>query len=398
MCDIVFPGASHSRLAHSLGVMHLARRVLDQIKRVYQKMDEIQRRVVLLAALLHDIGHGPFSHAFERVSDSSHESWTGRIILDETTEVHQKLKELDPTLPKQVADFLQSKPVDGVPTVFSHIVSSQLDVDRFDYLLRDSHATGTNYGAFDLNWLIQHLFLTDTGDRFYLDRKAYWVAKAYIFARHNMYQTVYFHKAVRATEVMFVELCSLYRNLVKEAADLKQKKAIAPNVSPVIVSIFSEDAISLDDYLTLDDSTLIEFFKCCAHSSHLALAALGLGLINRKLYKCIDITMEDKGRDRNFVADVSSWLTENHMDWRHEFISDSPANTPYQRYMPEKEKPAQAIYIERPDGNQVEITEYRLQSPIAALAKENILARYYFKEAIRDKVDELAKAHGLRRA
>ena len=86
------------------------------------------------------------------------------------------------------------------------------------------------------------------------------------------------------------------------------------------------------------------------------------------------------------------------MDWRHEFISDSPANTPYQRYMPEKEKPAQAIYIERPDGNQVEITEYRAQSPIAALARENIFARYYFKEEIRDKVDQLAKAHGLRRS
>ena len=193
------------------------------------------------------------------VSGSSHESWTGWIILDEATEIHQRLKEIDPTLPKQVADFLQSKPIQEVPTVFSHIVSSQLDVDRFDYLLRDSHATGTNYGAFDLNWLIQHLFLADTGDRFCLGREAYWVAKAYIFARHNMYQTVYFHKAVRATEVMFGELCRLYKNLIKEQADYKQKKAIVPNVSPVIVSIFSADNISLDDYLNLDDNTLVEF-------------------------------------------------------------------------------------------------------------------------------------------
>lgn len=145
MCDLVFPGANHSRLSHSIGAMHIAAKVLDRMDRFRnEKLKPEERVIVILAALLHDIGHGPFSHSFERVMDTDHEAWTRKIIVDDSTEINQKLKDFDELLPQRLANFLEGVPVEEVPPVLSQIVSSQLDVDRFDYLLRDSHATGTD--------------------------------------------------------------------------------------------------------------------------------------------------------------------------------------------------------------------------------------------------------------
>jgi HD superfamily phosphohydrolase len=226
MSELVFPGANHNRFAHSLGVMNTARRFLSTLERESGIVPEEQRIAVLTASLLHDVGHGPFSHTFEKVTGESHEARTIEIIQDPDTEVHKCLSDFDAKLPQTLAAFfdedLEGRQRDAlIPPHLTQVVSSQLDADRFDYLLRESYATGTQYGRFDANWLLQHLHLDGDKKRFYLSHKGIIAAEAYVFARHHMYKTVYFHKTTRAAEVM---LRLLFKRL-KELLLTKKNKA-----------------------------------------------------------------------------------------------------------------------------------------------------------------------------
>ncbi|HKX30230.1 MAG TPA: HD domain-containing protein, partial [Blastocatellia bacterium] len=133
-----YQGAEHSRFTHSLGVMHLMTRVLDHLGRRYSISDEA-RVVARTAAILHDVGHGPFSHVIEKVLEQNHERWTMRIIADPSTQIHQALADFDPGLPEKVIAAIDHR---YRPDFVGQLVSSQLDVDRFDYLLRDSLMTG----------------------------------------------------------------------------------------------------------------------------------------------------------------------------------------------------------------------------------------------------------------
>src|SRR4051812_34419177 len=145
MASLAYPGADHSRYSHSLGVMETARKIIDQLRRSFYISDE-QETVCLAAALLHDLGHGPFSHVFERVTGIHHEDLTHRIISDPASEVHQVLIAHDAQLPTKIVDFLNCRPQ---RTFVCDIISSQLDADRLDYLLRDNLMTGSRYGGVD---------------------------------------------------------------------------------------------------------------------------------------------------------------------------------------------------------------------------------------------------------
>jgi HD superfamily phosphohydrolase len=161
--ELVFPGANHSRFAHSLGVLHVTKKFLAQFDLVGPKrLSPYQRSLVLAAALLHDIGHGPFSHAFEKVTGIKHEKFTRDIISDPATQVCQKLRKFSRQLPRDLAQFFDEEadsrePPADLPPYLTQVISSQLDADRCDYLLRDSYATGTDYGRYDLEWLLSHI-------------------------------------------------------------------------------------------------------------------------------------------------------------------------------------------------------------------------------------------------
>src|SRR5687767_9776827 len=155
MASLAYPGADHSRYSHSLGVMETARKMLHRLRGFFT-IDPRQELVCLVAALLHDLGHGPFSHVFERVSGVHHEDVTRRVIRDADSQVHQVLAAHDAGLPEEVLSFITCQPK---RTFFNDILASQLDADRFDYLLRDNLMTGSQYGAFDLSWLLQAITL-----------------------------------------------------------------------------------------------------------------------------------------------------------------------------------------------------------------------------------------------
>src|SRR5262245_40129635 len=327
LTELVFAGATHSRFAHSLGVLHIARLFLDQLQRSQGRpYPDEQRTFILCAALLHDIGHGPFSHVFEQVTNQWHESYTRAIIQSDQTDVHQHLRAFDRTLPERLACFFDDDESAGdVPTYMAHLVSGQLDADRCDYLLRDSHATGTNYGHFDLQWMLAQLRPDPSGKRFYLTRKGLSSAETYLFARFHMYRTVYFHKTSRAAEVMLKLLFRRFKEVIGNGAAVR-------DASPALIEAFTSQP-SLTQYLDFDDHTITEFFKVCARSGDEVLSRLADGLLQRRLYKALDVTglraAGEFSRILAFDARVRERLEQRGLDPKYCFADDSPTDTPY---------------------------------------------------------------------
>ena len=355
LSQLVFPGADHSRFAHSIGVMQVTRRFLDRVSKLCPTcVDDDQHTVVLAAALLHDIGHGPFSHAFEKVSGEKHEKRTLEIITDTSTEVNRALRDYCKNLPDRLTVFFdedleeQQREEAGIPAYLTQVVTSQLDADRFDYLLRDSYATGTDYGRFDLAWLLEHLHIDNDRGRFYLDHKALYAAESYVFARYHMYRTVYFHKTTRSAEVMLRLLLRRYKKLLADAGTEERRRNVVADVPPATVRAFSGE-IGLDEYLSLDDHSLTEFAKACVKSTDNILAELAEGLLHRRLYKATDVT--DTVADHvqgivNFTNKAKELIAAAGFNVDFAFEDDAPSDTAYKLYNPDAEKPATQIYIE----------------------------------------------------
>src|SRR5262249_24693799 len=194
------------------------------------------------------------------------ESYTRAIIQSDQTEVHQCLRAYDRDMPERLAQFFDDEDEPGaghVPPYLAQVVSGQLDADRCDYLLRDSHATGTNYGHFDLAWMLAQLRPDPGGKRFYLTRKGLSAVETYLFARFHRSRTVCFYNTARAAEVM---LKLLFRRL----KELVGTSGAVEDVSPVVLEAFSGQ-IDLTRYLDFDDHTITEILKTCTRSRDMVL-------------------------------------------------------------------------------------------------------------------------------
>lgn len=239
--NTVYPSASHTRFEHSLGVCHLAGLVARRLR-----FDDNMTQVVRLAALLHDIGHGPFSHIFEPVlsninnQEISHEEISQMIIKDDP-EVSRILGELAP----QVASILDHKPVPGWTSqesmLAADVVSGPLDVDRMDYLRRDSYHLGVVYGRFDLDQLIHTMTTTkDTGERWVaVNIKGWGAVEQYRLNRYLMHAQVYQHHAIVIANRMCIDsmLCAV-------------GDVIGPD------ELLMDSPNFLDNYMKLDDQSL----------------------------------------------------------------------------------------------------------------------------------------------
>lgn len=389
LSQLVFPGADHSRFAHSIGVMQVARRFIERISRIRPAcFDDDQKTVVLAAALLHDVGHGPFSHAFEKITGEKHEKRTVEILTDPSTEVNSVLRGYKIGLPESLKAFFgdnsqEQQSQAGIPAFLTQVVNSQLDADRFDYLRRDSFATGTDYGQFDMEWLIQHLHVNSEKGRFYLDHKAQYAAESYIFARYHMYRIVYFHKTTRSAEVMLRLLLRRYKKLI-ELADTEQKqKAIVPDAPPSAVRAF-RGPIGLAEYLMLDDHTLTEFAKACSKCDDAILKQLANGLLHRQLFKATDVSEKVSHAVAEFREEAKKVVAAAGYDTDFALEFDAPSDTAYKLYNPDKEEAATQIFIESPDGSEVELSTR--SDAVQAIRKKYTLVRYYYPAAVSDQI------------
>lgn len=293
LTSLVFPGAEHSRFAHAVGAAHVMTRLFSRLAAIEHtlpiehRLDPEGARDALAAALLHDLGHGPFSHLFEEVQPGHkhHEDWTIEAIRDPGTDVHRALEGLSSGMATRVADMLRGH---HRLRYLARAVSGTLDVDRADYLLRDSHMTGVRYGLYDLDWLLRALGFGEVAGEWVLaveGRKGLPPIESFFLGRHFMYQQVYHHKATRAAE-------ALIRGLFVRAGELVREGRAPDRLPPALASAAMGTTVSLGDYLDLDDASLLSCFSSWEKSDDAVLADLAARLRVRRLPKTLPLPTE----------------------------------------------------------------------------------------------------------
>ncbi|MFZ5827276.1 MAG: HD domain-containing protein [Bacillota bacterium] len=325
---ISYPGAEHTRFAHSLGVYHLMNRVLKHLQEHGIPIDADEHAMTCCAALLHDIGHGPFSHLFEKLTRSHHERWVERIITSPESSIYQILASRNPAWPSRIASFI-SGTWEGKPFL-KELISSQLDVDRMDYLLRDSRMCGVTYGQYDLERLIHTIAVVD--GHVALTDKGIHSAEEFLLARYFMYWNVYFHKATRAIEVVLEMLLRRAVDLVRSG----QAQDIA-FIPPALEPILSGSPLTLQQYLSLDETDVLYAIKRWTESSDPVLADLSRRFIHRQLFT--GIRLEERldrvlERQEQIVGAVRA-AGYDHPEYYHHI--DKTSNVAYQYYV----KPAE---------------------------------------------------------
>ena len=336
---LTYPGAEHSRFGHALGACHLMALALRTLQNNQDDVDlpEQLRVAALAAALLHDIGHGPYSHLLETelFPGKRHEQWTNEIIRAESSAVHQALKADDPSLPKMVAELISDARLEEAPWL-SCLMHSQLDVDRMDYLLRDSYFCGVGYGRHDVDRILHTMRIRLVPS---LDAKQpVWQEKGltaveeYIFGRDYMYWNVYYHQTTRGYEELLKAVFRRARQLLEEDPD-----ALGDCIGALRRPL-AGDHVGIDGFLALDD------------------AVVSAQLVAWRDDKTCDKTLQDLSRrflDRDGLKPiVLRGVTFQHMDQLAEareavrnaghdpdyyFLRNEPSTSAYDYYHPEEE-------------------------------------------------------------
>jgi len=239
------------------------------------------RARLLAAAVLHDVGHGPFSHLFEPCLGIDHEEWSVKIINNSDGDVFKVLKKIDPTLPSTVVQMIEKDNTE-LPYWQRSLLSSQLDVDRMDYLRRDSLFTGAGYGHFDWYRLINTIeFDGDGGSRDIVwPEKAKFAIEEYIFARYYMYQNVYLHKTTRGFEKLLEAMWNWAKRLCDNGIDM--------DLVPAIKEFWEDDDPTVDQYLRLEEFTVLQQIQQWKDHSDKTLSDLAHRFLNREVFAMIE--------------------------------------------------------------------------------------------------------------
>ncbi|HKP72690.1 MAG TPA: HD domain-containing protein [Pyrinomonadaceae bacterium] len=331
-----YQGAEHSRFTHSLGVLHLITRVLDRLGENYSIAEE-DRAAARAAALLHDVGHGSFSHVMENVLGFHHEAWTVRAVVAEETEINQVLREFSPALPERVAEIIEGR---FQPAYLGQLVSSQLDVDRMDYLLRDSLMTGAKYGIYDLEWIINALSVDESADRIYVAARGIYAVEEYLQARYYMFRQVYFHRTLRSAEAVL-------RSVLRRALELTaagEEVWCAPGTA--FEKVLRRQTLTLEDHLEMDDSDVLFHLKQWRRAKDTVLNDLSCRFVGRRLFKAIDLDMPADERAQ-FLNAARAAVSRAGFEPRFYFIEDHASDVPYYNYYTaEGAEPKARIYVE----------------------------------------------------
>ncbi len=271
--SIVYPGAQHTRFQHVVGAMHLMQLAISTLRSKGHDVSHEESQAALAAILLHDLGHGPFSHVLEHffVSDISHEQIT--LIL-----MQRMNEQMNGALTKAIDTFC------GRCRPFLHqLISSQLDVDRLDYLKRDSFFTGVTEGTIGSDRIIKMLNVVD--DELVVEAKGIYSIEKFLIARRLMYWQVYLHKTVIATEKMLNQILRRARFLVRQGEDVFAPPQLMFFLQNDIDGKAFDSPEVIAHFNNLDDSDLTSTIKVWASHPDRTLAVLSQGFNDRRLFR-----------------------------------------------------------------------------------------------------------------
>jgi HD superfamily phosphohydrolase len=385
--SVVYPSATHNRFSHSLGAMHVMEEMLDHLRRVGDVKNEIfddLLRTGSATALLHDIGHGPLSHASEKFFGFNHESMTAKIITRPPISDILNAGDVEPERIVRILRHIAS----GPDVLLSQLISSELDVDRLDYLTRDSYFTGVGFGNIDLERIIAMLrkfrgngALQNHAITLFKGRHS---IESYILGRHLMYQAVYFHKATRGAE-------KLVGSAFRRATEAKSRAPVPDSLE----FLESEVVPSLDDVLQMDDHTVFDSIRRWQRSKDRKLSDICKRFCQRNLLKAIELTPKKlnayvSGVDKKFER----LARRNGIDPEYLCPIDGPSETPYTVY---SIKPPEdittvttSIFLYDEEGKTAEVS--RVSDVVEALAKKEYYNRLYTVDKIREEAIRLFTA------
>ncbi len=375
---MVFPSAEHSRFSHALGAMGLLSQALESLETKGVQIREDEKLSALAAILLHDIGHGPLSHTLEGqlIPNISHEDLSIALI----ERIIAQIKRIDPRIEKSLKMAIQMLKKEYKRRFFSDLISSQLDMDRLDYLCRDSHFTGVVEGNIGVGQILRTLcvYPVDGGpdSRLAIEAKGVYAVENMLIARRLMYWQVYLHKTVLAADFLLHSAIKRARKLIQEG-----DRTTINGTSPTLRWFLREeedktwklDDSVLDKFLDLDDSDITYSLKQWYSSSDIILSDLSRRILNRNLLGCTFLKNkpdEDEESDRKKKVDLELQKNKISEEDAHEYylkISKSSHKT----YKPGGED----IHVLCPDHNLIPLQEFSDAVSIRALPERD--AKYY---------------------
>jgi uncharacterized protein len=374
-----YQGAEHSRFTHSLGAAHLMTRILDRLSDSHE-IDVEDRLAARAAALLHDVGHAPFSHAMEKTLGVPHEQLTIAAITSRETTLCQTLASYQSELPDRVASIIAG---DFKPAALAQLVSSQLDVDRMDYLLRDSLMTGAKYGLYDLEWIINALQIDKETDRVFVAARGVYAVEEYLQARYYMFRQVYFHRTLRSAEAVL-------RSALRRALEITTSGGEVWHVpGAAFAKVLRRERLTISEHLQIDDSDVIFHLKQWQDADDEILRDLSRRFVGRTLFKAIDLDMRVDERV-DFMTAARDEVTRAGFDAEYYFIEDRATDVPYYGYYTgEGDEERGRIYVE--DGYahpQIrEISE--VSEAVRGLRRSYELHRVCFPAEVKEEVYRL---------
>lgn len=275
LSHLVYPGALHNRFQHAIGAMHLMQNAIDELRHKKHEITEEEELSLLSAVLLHDIGHGPFSHALEyTIANEMHHEHISSLMMQQLNE------EFDGRLSMAI-DIFNNR---YKKKYFHQLVSSQLDMDRLDYLARDSFFSGVVEGQVGSERILKMLDVKD--DQLVIEEKGIYSIEKFIVARRFMYWQVYLHKTVLSAEFMLVNALKRSKYLANQGVELFCSPALRYFLyQSITAEHFAKDKTALDEYAQLDDFDIAGALKVWQNHSDVVLSMLAQRIVNRKLFK-----------------------------------------------------------------------------------------------------------------
>lgn len=339
---MVFHTAEHSRFSHSLGVYEMARQMIRALYHRQMELEEEERLLVLSAALLHDLGHGPFSHSFESVFDVRHEMFTERIIMEDT-EVNRVLEAYKPGFATKVRDVINKTYPNQVVI---NIISSQLDADRLDYLLRDAYFTGAPYGEIDVDRILRTMRVEN--NKIVYKVSGMHAIEDYLMSRYQMYWQVYLHSTGRSFDLIIQNMLRRVRELILSGYEFE--KSIDD-----LRDLFLKEEPPIETYLKFDDSTIFYYASQFVEEDDAILRDLADRFINRRLFKEVHYTPDEQANEK--LEQIKKYLIEIGINPSYYLLTDYSVKTPYDYYGHKRNCLPDCIELLMRDGSIQEISE-----------------------------------------